>query len=166
MKNIPKFLLLVIISLNILSCGSEPGCGYVDSAYTTYFPCYILDKTTKKNLISNFGSPFNNTFSSLRNEQGEDVLIDGPILSDGTIYIPPAIEGKDSIGISIMKTYFLHLVDGNKIEKDIDTIKFKYELYKANNCHRIDFKYFQCYFNDSLYVSEFSWDLYPTYFNK
>ncbi len=166
MKYFFRLLVILLIPFTIFSCGSEPGCGYVDTAYTTYFPCYVADKITKKSLISNFGSPYDNSFSSLLNEQGEDVLIDGPILNDGTLYIPPAIEGKDSIGISIMKTYYLHLVDGNKIEKDIDTIRFKYELYKADNCHRIDFKNFKCYFNDSLYVTEFPWDLPPTLFYK
>ncbi len=160
MKYIFKLFTIILIPIATISCGSEPGCGYVDTAYSTYFPCYVYYKATNKTVMSNFFSPYITDFSKLVDENGNDPLINGKITNDGEMFIPIAIEGKDSIGQLITKTYYLHLVDEFKVEKDIDTLKISFELYKADNCHRIDFKNFKCYFNDSLYITAYPWDTY------
>jgi hypothetical protein len=157
-----KHLVCSLMALSLSCC--EPGehpCGQVPNAYDALLSCYVYDSVTNETIIRKFGSLYSSLGSKLLDENGNDVLTEEPINSTGKMEIQIAIKAIDTIGVVVTKIYYLHLVDHLNVEKDIDTILVTYKLINANNCHRIDFDDFKCFYNNRLYATEFPWDVYP-----
>lgn len=162
MSRILFFSFGILIAISLSRCeSSDPDCGQVLNAYDSVLNCFLFDSITNESIIKFYGSVYSSLGSKLLDENGNDVLISEPISRGGKMEIPIAIKGMDTLGVNITKVFYLHLVDHLNIERDIDTITVIFTLANANNCHRIDFFDFKCYYNERLYATEFPWELYP-----
>lgn len=131
-------------------------CYVVDlSIYEKNFYCYLYDAKTKQTVVGLcVDCPYSNNTSILINEKGDTIRTENTIRSDGAMKFPLVLKGRDSIGYDIEQSYYLHLVDNQGIERDVDTIRFSFQLVK-DDCRIMNYKDFKCYFNDSLYLTEF-----------
>ena len=132
-------------------------CGGETTIYERNFFCYVYDAKTKETEVGLcVKCPYSNKASVLVNEKGDTIRTEYTIDTDGAMLFPLVEKERDSIGYDIEKSYYLHLVDYQGIERDVDTIRFEFQLVKED-CRVLDFKDFRCYFNDSLYITEFPW---------
>ncbi len=129
-------------------CIGDPSC--------TPFLCYVYDKKTKASI---YHSLYSNELSSLQNEQGDTITSERTIDTDGAMKFYLVEDKTDSLNTFINKNFYLHLVDFDGIERDIDTIRFKMEIVKSNYCNLSEFKTFECYYNDSLYLTKYPWNI-------
>lgn len=136
-----------------------PKCEEVcDVPYCKTFHCYVYDKNTKESILGHpYYSQYSNELSSLQNEQGDTITSERTIDTDGSMIFYLAMNTIDPLNTIINKNFYLHLVDFDGIEKDIDTIRFKMEIVKGNSCNLDEYKTFECYYNDSLYLTSFPW---------
>ena len=151
---------LLIISLLFVTCctpGGEEACD--NNPYYVPFFCYVYDKNTKESIIGRcLNCPFSNELSTLQSEFGDTIISERTIDTDGAMKFFLVREKIDSLNTIVNKLFYLHLVDFNGIERDIDTIQFKLEVAKSNNCDQFEYKTFECYFNDSLYLTSYPWN--------
>ena len=152
--------ILLILSILLTTCctpGGEEACD--NNPFYTPFFCYVYDKNTKESIVGRcVNCPYSNELSTLRNEFGDTILTEQTIDTDGAMKFYLATEQIDSINKMIKKSYYLHLVDFNVVERDIDTIRFKFEITNSNNCDLFTYKSFECYYNDSLYLTSYPWN--------
>ncbi|MDQ3142146.1 MAG: hypothetical protein M3Q56_07860 [Bacteroidota bacterium] len=151
---------LLTATLSILSCtpGGEEACD--NNPYYTPFFCYVYDKDRNETIVGRcINCPYSNELSTLRNENGDTIKYDGTITSDGAMRFLLVQQGIDSLNSDINKKFYLHLVDFNGVERDIDTIRFRIEIAKSNKCDLYEYKSFECYYNDSLYLTSYPWNI-------
>ena len=154
-----KCFIFIAYTILLQSCCWECGeiCGGETTIYERNFFCYVYDAKTKETVVGFcVNCPYSNEASVLSNEKGDTIRTENTIKKDGSMWIPLVVKDRDSIGYDIEQSYYLHLVDYQGIERDVDTIRFTFQLIK-DDCRVMDFKDFRCYFNDSLYITEFPW---------
>ena len=147
------------IVLILHSCCFECGeiCGGETTIYERNFFCYVYDLKTKETVVGLcVNCQYSNNASVLVNERGDTTRTENTIGTGGEMFFPLVVKDRDSIGYDIKKAYYLHLVNNQGVERDVDTIRFEFQLVKED-CRVMDFKDFRCYFNDSLYITEFPW---------
>ncbi|MEO6189505.1 MAG: hypothetical protein ABIO44_03145 [Saprospiraceae bacterium] len=130
-----------------------------NTTFDTLFNCIVYGKSTNKTIIGHcLECPYSEIGSVLIAQNGDTIRTEGTINSGGGIKIQLIKKGKDSTDYPIHREYFLHLVDFNGIERDVDTIQFDFTLIKSNICLQYDFKNFRCFYNDSLYFTSYPWN--------
>ena len=149
---------MVSLVLNLHSCCIDCGmpCTAVEpSIFEKNFYCFVYDSKTKETVVGLcVKCAYRNKASVLVNENGDTIKTEFTIDTDGAMKFPLVFKGRDSIGYDINQSYFLHLVDYQGIERDVDTIRFAFKLVN-DDCRIMDYKDFKCYFNDSLYLTDF-----------
>ncbi len=131
-----------------------------NNPYYAHFFCYVYDKNTKESIVGQCKyCKYSNELSSLQNEQGDTITSERTIDTDGAMKFYLLEDKTDSLNTIINKNFYLHLVDFDGIERDIDTIRFKMEIAKSNSCNKFEYKTFECYYNDSLYLTKYPWNI-------
>jgi hypothetical protein len=152
--------ILLILSILLTTCctpGGEEACD--NNPFYTPFFCYVYDKNTKESIVGRcFNCPYSNELSALRNDLGDTLTLEGTITNGGAMRFLLVKQEWDSLNRLIEKYFYLHLVDFDGIERDIDTIRFKFEITNSNNCDLFTYKSFECYYNDSLYLTSYPWN--------
>ncbi|NOT37472.1 MAG: hypothetical protein HOP11_08850 [Saprospiraceae bacterium] len=151
-------LLLLTMLLNSCCKDCGEGCAQILNAFEINFYCLVYDKNTKESIIGNcLACPYSEIGSVLIDSHGDTIRNEGTINSGGEMLFPLIKKGRDSVNYPIHQEYFLHLVDFNGIEQDVDTISFDFTLINSDRCEKFDYKDFRCYYNDSLYLTEYKW---------
>jgi len=155
-----SYLFLVCSSMVFNSCcyNCESPCSQSLSAYEIAFFCYVFDKETNESIVGNcLDCPYSNTVSTLVDMYGDTIRTEGTIDTDGAMTFFLIKHGRDSVNYPIHQEYYLHLVDFDNVERDVDTISFDFTLVHSDRCEMYDYKDFRCYYNDSLYLTEYKW---------
>ena len=133
-------------------------CSQSFSAYEIAFFCYVFDKETNESIVGHcLDCPYSNTVSTLVDMNGDTIRTEGTIETDGAMRFFLIKNGRDSVNYPIHQEYYLHLVDFDNVEIDVDTISFDFTLVHSDRCEMYDYKDFRCYYNDSLYLTEYKW---------
>ena len=143
------------IVLILHSCCFECGeiCGGETIIFKRNFFCYVYDLKTKETVVGLcVNCQYSNNAFVLVNERGDTIRTENTIGTGGEMFFPLVVKDRDSIGYDIKKAYYLHLVNNQGVERDVDTIRFEFQLVKED-CRVMDYKNFKCYFNDSLYIT-------------
>jgi hypothetical protein len=155
------FALTYFITIVILldsCCKDCNGCGESPTAFQRLFYFYVYEKKTNETIVGHCTMcPYSEIGSVLVDQKGDTIRTEGTINSGGGMRIQLIKMGRDSTNYPIHREYYLHLVDFNGIEQDIDTFTFNFTLVETSDCNKYDFKNFRCYFNDSLYFTSYPW---------
>jgi len=152
---------IILLSIILKSCCITSDCEGCQglTTYDKHFFCYVYEKSTNETIVGHcLKCPYSEIGSVLVNQNGDTLKYEGTITSGGGMRFPLIIRGKDSTDYPIHQEYYLHLVDFDGIERDVDTLKFDFILVNSDRCEKYDFKDFRCYFNDSLYLTEYKWN--------
>ena len=152
------FILILMVFFN--GCCDDCGvpCSQSFSAYEIAFFCYVFDKETNESIVGHcLDCPYSNTVSTLVDMNGDTVRTERTIDTDGAMTFFLIKHGRDSVNYPIHQEYYLHLVDFDNVERDVDTISFDFTLVHSDRCELYDYKDFRCYYNDSLYLTEYKW---------
>ncbi|MBK7341317.1 MAG: hypothetical protein IPQ10_14065 [Saprospiraceae bacterium] len=136
----------------------ESPCGQSLEAYQINFIFTVFDKEKNESIIGHcLSCPYSDKVSTLVDIYGDTIRNDGTITAGGEMIFPLIIKGRDSVNYPIHQEYYLHLVDFDNVERDVDTISFDFTLVHSDRCEMYDYKDFRCYYNDSLYFTEYPW---------
>lgn len=156
-----KYIIFLLFPVLLNGCCEDcnSGCAQTPDAYYKPFYCLVYDKGTNETIIGNcYECPYSDIGSVLVDFNGDTIQYGGTITPGGEMLFPLIKRGRDSVGYPIHQEYYLHLVDYMGVEKDVDTISFDFTLVESNRCEKYDYKDFRCYYNDSLYLTQYKWN--------
>ena len=117
--------------LALASCcsGCDNGCNGSPTAYDIPFNWVVYGKFTNETIIGRcLSCSYSHIAAVLVDQNGDTIRTNGTINAGGGMSLRLIKRGVDSTDYPIHREYFLHLVDFNDIERDIDTIRFDFTL--------------------------------------
>ncbi|MFK7770833.1 MAG: hypothetical protein AB8F94_01795 [Saprospiraceae bacterium] len=154
MKNKLTFniLIVAIFTLTLLcTCKKRTKCESL-AIDDQDFSFRLIDTNTGESIIALWGTIYESEKVSLVKE--DDTLPASLYKSDSGRFTFTIEDSNDyPLNEDIHKVFYLKLPDLQGIpDRDIDTITFNYQIqFDEDNCPKKDYKFFDVYYNDSLY---------------